>query len=195
MDYPAVVTVNTTNRHNPGISCNNPLGGGVGGGGQVLGLHVNGPQANCLEVVSSGGGGVVDGLDQLLVAAHHQQQQQGLAPVAIVKSVVNNPRQLLHTLPVVVPLNPVTGLLHNSGGGGSNNSVPTNNNHSNLNNLMQLTGDHILTPTSTAAPTITTVKIEPSALGPQPVQLHPAGNPPPQQHQAAMTNKRNRMEV
>lgn len=189
MEYPAVVTVNTTNRHNPGINCNNPLGGVGGGGGQVVGLHVNGPQANCLEVVSSGGGGVVDGLDQLLVAAH-QQQQQGLAPVAIVKSVVNNPRQLLHTLPVAVPLNPVTGLLHNSGGG-SNNSVPTNNNHS---NLMQLTGDHILTPTSTAAPTITTVKIEPSALGPQPVQLHPAGNPT-QHQQAAMTNKRNRMEV
>lgn len=183
----AVVTVNTSstaaasNRHHPGLSCanNNPLGassgvssgGGIGSGGggvtQVVGLHLNGP-ANCLNVVASGG---VDGLDHQLLVATHQQ-------------------------PSAATANATTALLLNA-------VTVTNNSHnntsSNLSNhhLMQLTGDHqILTPTTT----ITTVKIEPSALGPQsgpavPVQLHPAGNNPLQQQQAAMTNKRNRMEV
>lgn len=182
----AVVTVNTSstatasNRHHPGLSCanNNPLGaspgvsgaggGGIGGGvTQVVGLHLNGP-ANCLDVVASG----VDGLDhQLLVATHQPSAATANATTALLLNAVT-----------------VTNNSHN------NTSSNLSNHH-----LMQLTGDHqILTPTTT----ITTVKIEPSALGPQsgpavPVQLHPAGNNPlqQQQQQAAMTNKRNRMEV
>lgn len=207
----AVVTVSNAGRHPIISNCNTLVGGG--GGGQGMGL-VNGP-ANCLEVVTG-----VEGLD-LLVAAQqtqeqhqHQQQQQlteGLAPVAIVKSIVNT-RQLhaVHTLPIVasptsggtVLLNPVTitGLnnsLHggsNTGGVGASSTTTNsnnNNNPNNLNNLLQLTGDQILTPTTTATTAIATVKIEPSAQS-HPVQLHPA--PVPQQ-QAAMTNKRNRMEV
>lgn len=208
MESLAVVTVNNANRH-PIVNNCNPLGGG-GGQGVVGGVGlVNGP-GNCLEVVTG-----VEGLD-LLVAAQ-QTQQQGLAPVAIVKSIVN-PRQLhnVHTLPIVasptsgtaVLLNPVAIAGLNSGmhGGSSNSGLTTNNNNNstnnpnNLNNLMQLTGDQILTTTTTAATTITTVKIEPSALvqqqqQPVPGQLHPAANPTQQQQQPAMTNKRNRMEV
>lgn len=190
MESLAVVTVNNTNRH-PTINNCNTLGGS---GGQGVGL-VNGP-ANCLEVMAG-----VEGLD-LLVTAQHQQQTEGLTSVAILKT-VPNPRQL-NTLPIVEsptiatavllnPVNIITGLpnsLHGSGVAANNNN--TNNN---LNNLIQLTGDHTLTQTTTATTSITTVKVEPSALvqQPVPVQLHSAANV--QQPQSAMTNKRNRMEV
>lgn len=184
----AVVTVNTSstatasNRHHPGLSCanNNPLGASSGVSSAGGGIGSGGGVTQVVGLHLNGPANCldvvasgVDGLDHQLLVATHQ--------------------------PSAATANATTALLLNA-------VTVTNNSHnntsSNLSNhhLMQLTGDHqILTPTTT----ITTVKIEPSALGPQsgpavPVQLHPAGNNPlqqQQQQQAAMTNKRNRMEV
>ena len=227
MDSVAVVTVNN-NSNSRGTSLNN-IGncnslGGVGDG-QGISELVNGPNS-CLGVVTSG----VEGLDLLVSSAPQKPQQRtpsGLTPVAIVKvsQRAAPPQHALHTLPIVasptsgtttVLLNPVSvvsGLQQQHGGVGcttTNNGgvvVANNNTNNNLSTLMQLSGDQILTPSSTApasAITTTTVKIEPSTLGqaPVPAPLHTANSHPQQQPQQppppqpnSMTNKRNRMEV
>lgn len=170
---------------------------------------------NCLDVVAG-----VDALDLLPVVQQTTVNANTLlgsvAGGGIKSIVIGRPQQLqaVHALPTsaattTILLNPVTtgGLVGNSSLTCTGRSVvATNTNNSSINisnsgctnnNLMQLTGDQILTPITTTATTITTVKIEPAVLGqqqhPQTVAGHQTGIP--QQQHAAMTNKRNRMEV
>lgn len=176
MDSLLVVSVNTTNNSNNNSGSSNR----------------GHPSLTCNSVVGAAGG-VLTAPGVVVVGGVGSEVRGG----------VNGqiPPMVASSNATTVLLNPLTVTGLNSLTCSTNNNT---NSHSsnNLNNLMQLTGDQIMTPTTTATTTITTVKIEPSSalVQQQPVpsasvvstQLqHPAGNP----QQSAMTNKRNRMEV